>query len=359
MRWLLAAARAIPIGSVDEALAIVPEFRQAFENSGPTFDQLFGAHYGFRPVSSKHLERTPQELAALAYLYPEIRRLFELRHGRIIEEYWCTTLPAAAVRTELPDFFAIVDWQQEDAAFVDLAFTLDEVVVGTNSYLLRKKDVPTRTTCFHVVFDAYSSVLDALENRRLRNLTSQTEELRLVKEQVATARAFYKNAGQRLALTESLIGMSASFLILAAVVGVVGTFLWIVKTDLVAGIPLGPTITWASAGALGAFVSVLARIARDDFTPTWEASQAELRAIGAIRPVLGAVLGAAIPIFVISGLTAATGVDTVGDTLKVRYLYLALAFGAGFSERWAQDLISKQPSALASSAEKTGGTKAP
>jgi len=51
---------------------------------------------------------------------------------------------------------------------------------------------------------------------------------------------------------------------------------------------------------------------------------------------------------VISGLAALTTQINDADDVKTRFVYLSLALAAGFSERWAQDLIAKQPSVLGS-----------
>jgi hypothetical protein len=329
-------------GSVEDALVVVPRMRSAFGDEGATFDQLFDAHFAHSPVHSEHFRQTPRERAALDYLYADILQLFERKHGRIEEQYWCTQLPAAALRTDGhdPEFWAIVDWQQEDAPFVEQMFALDELELG-NRYLKAQED---RKTLRRLIFDAYSSALDGLENRRLRNLTDQKTELDLVKDQVKLAQRFYKSVAQRRAQTETLRGMAVGVSVAVSLVAIGLAFVSVSGI----GVPVSSLLlTWALAGTAGAFLSVLIRVAREDFTPNWEASDDELHVTGALRPFVGAALGIGIPVVLISGLQGAD-VSLPGDSLKSWYFYVGLALLAGVSERWAQDLISKQPSVIGS-----------
>lgn len=355
MILLTATAAATPAGSeaatrirsTEEALHFAPDLRYAFENRTATFDDLFYARYGYKPVESdsRITGSAALERAARAFLYPEVRNFFQAEHGPIQEEYWCDKVEAAAVLTDArvdhkPEFRAIVNWKQEDALFVDQLTALDELEVATR-YVVSPDDYQT---CQSLIFNAYSSGLDALENRRTPPLRDQKTELRLVRHQVALAQRFYRGVGQRHGQDEALRGMALGFYALLWLIGVIGTFMKITGVDTI-GIALGPLLGWAFVGAVGACISVLARIARQDFTPNWEATQRELWVTGAFRPILGAVLGVAVPVFFIGGIAAA-GAAPADD--KARYFYLALAFAAGFSERWAQDLIAKQPSALGS-----------
>jgi len=337
-----------PFRSPEEALQFAPDLRYSIENRTATFDDLFYARYGYRPVESDATDGPahPLELAARRFLYPYVRGLFQAAHGPIQEEYWCEEVEGAAVLTDAglhqrPQFRAIVDWQQEDGPFVEQIIALDELEVATR-YVANPDD---NRTCQNLIFDAYSSALDALDNRRVHQLTDQTAELALVKRQVALAQKFYKAVAQRHGQDEALRGIALGFWALLWLIAVVGTFMKITGIETV-GVPLGPLLGWAFVGAVGAFISVLARVGREEFTPNWEATQGELWMTGAFRPIVGAVLGAAVPVFFLGGITAAGAAPTDGATS--RFFYTALAFAAGFSERWAQDLIAKQPSALGS-----------
>ena len=291
------------------------------------------------------------ETAALAFLHWPIRRLFEDTYGLIQQEFWCSELRAAAVVTLMSPqtetgarFHQIVNWEQADAPFVDQITSLDELDLATR-YL---PDGITRTLSIGLIFAAYSSALDAMDRRRAQSLTDQAVELGLVVQQVEQARKFFQAAGKRHAQGEYMRGMALGFLAVLALVCLTGVVLSIrgAATDAIPS----RLVMWCLAGAIGAPLSVLIRITREDLSLNWEASRGEIWTAGAIRPAVGAVLGAAVPMFVIGGLAAITTNITDSNDLRGQFFYLSLALGAGFSERWAPDLIAKQPAVLGSTA---------
>lgn len=355
---------------LQELLHSVPDLRSAFQGCQASFDDLFWAHYGRWPVHSKHLTYTEAERGALTELYPQVRDLFEAAHGCIEEEYWCVSLPAGVVRT-LParkkgataachstvataECHSIVDWKQGDADLVAPLLELDEIAIGASCL---PADTPSQDQATHLIFDAYSSVLDALESRHTEGATNQSKELALIERQVELARTFFRKAAQRWARAESLRGLVFGIYAVLAVAADFATFFLLVGTD---PSRLGPRLLgWAVAGAVGACLSVLVHVAQNDYSPTYEATRQELWRDGASRPVVGAILGAAIPVFVIAGLAGLSSDLKDATDLKTQLVYIGLSFGAGFSERWARDLISKQASILGSekSSDEKNGTR--
>ena len=78
----------------------------------------------------------------------------------------------------------------------------------------------------------------------------------------------------------------------------------------------------------------------------YEAGRGVTFALGALRPALGAVFGIAFYAAVVSGLLDLFNVPAAGDT-KQFYFFLVIAFLAGFSERWARDvLVERRPRAV-------------
>src|SRR5215204_5526294 len=94
----------------------------------------------------------------------------------------------------------------------------------------------------------------------------------------------------------------------------------------------------AIAGGLGAIVSLIARINMNSCTVDFEAGRGVTFALGALRPALGAVFGIAFYAAVVSGLLDLFKVPTDDET-KQFYFFLVIAFLAGFSERWARDVL--------------------
>ena len=90
-----------------------------------------------------------------------------------------------------------------------------------------------------------------------------------------------------------------------------------------------------SAGAIGATVSVMIRITRGQkFDVDSTQGLAMTMLAGAFRPVVGAVLGAALYVLLLAGLLP---VEVPQESAG--YFFAAVGFLGGFSERWAQDTI--------------------
>jgi hypothetical protein len=72
-----------------------------------------------------------------------------------------------------------------------------------------------------------------------------------------------------------------------------------------------------------------------------------IRALGGIRPIVGAAFGAAVYLLLAGGLIDFFQAPKSGDTTL---FYAGLAFLAGFSERFAQDAIAGATTTLAGAA---------
>jgi hypothetical protein len=102
----------------------------------------------------------------------------------------------------------------------------------------------------------------------------------------------------------------------------------------------GQLLLVATAGAVGAVVSVLWRMTSDSFrmnlpTLSHEMKGTDLRLVAGLRPVIGLVFGLA-SIALVMG--AVIPVDTRTGATQTA-LFAGIAFLAGFSERLAQDMF--------------------
>jgi hypothetical protein len=86
------------------------------------------------------------------------------------------------------------------------------------------------------------------------------------------------------------------------------------------------------------------------------AGTALIRLAGGFRPVVGAIFGLALYIFIEAGLFP---IKLTVTGQKLTYFYLGVAFLAGFSERLAQDAITKAGTVIGSnsSQEEPSGEK--
>lgn len=109
-------------------------------------------------------------------------------------------------------------------------------------------------------------------------------------------------------------------------------------------------------GAIGAMVSVMQRMASGEFSLQYRAPRIALVTLGAVRPVIGAVFGGLVAVLVEARLLPI--LPAAADPTSP-FLLTALGFIAGFSERWAQDMLADASPMPALGLNKAENTKGP
>jgi hypothetical protein len=158
-------------------------------------------------------------------------------------------------------------------------------------------------------------------------------------ERLDDAEDFMLRSGTRRAQNHYLKGMLGGTGAVLAVIGVIAALLWQVG---LAGSENGDVVLALSAGALGALVSVLMRMTVGEFAmnlPTLDAEmdQTDVHLVAAARPLIGAVSGVIAYALVRSSLVPIDPPNGDDPT----FLWMGVAFVAGFSERLAQDMFAR------------------
>ena len=155
-----------------------------------------------------------------------------------------------------------------------------------------------------------------------------------------------KDAAVAEARHDYLLGMFAGVIFLVALMGVLFGFT-----------PGKPTIHSVlgvmAAGGLGATLSVMCRLTANRLRVDTGAGAALIRLAGSFRPLVGAIFGLALYIFIEADLFPISPTIT-GQ--KLTYFYLSAAFLAGFSERLAQDAITKAGAVISSDGSPAEGS---
>jgi hypothetical protein len=112
--------------------------------------------------------------------------------------------------------------------------------------------------------------------------------------------------------------------------------------------PAGIGLLCFSAGGVGAMVSVMSRMSTGSVRLDWEFGKDTLRTLGALRPFVGAIFG----LMTFLALKSEIVNLKVGDGSS-SYYYIVFAFVAGFSERFAQDMLLGAAGEETSSSRKT------
>jgi hypothetical protein len=206
-----------------------------------------------------------------------------------------------------------------------------------------------RKICMRMTFNVITMLLGTLDNRsghggKASAFDQNPEDQRTIEKELENTEAYYIQSGQRTARLEYLIGMVPGLLIATFV----GYLIW--DFDLA---PREFSIA-VTSGALGALVSVMERLTAGKLTLNHEYGKATLRILGGIRPFIGSLFGLALYVLISGALIP---MEVPGDPEEQRYFFAGIAFLAGFSERWAQDMID--PGKLTTPTAHTTATSAP
>ena len=300
-------------------------------------------------------------------LEQELRRkwaMFEDKYGKIKNAYWSVRDASAVAfsvkkrrRTvrfwdheHIPRFHRVTDWATRDepqvAAALDdcesLAVRVEEILRGPSELIALRRIYAVASQLLGYVDRQWGregppaaaglKAPDWVHEAQCKEfVANQHEEL----EQVAS---FYKRTGEGQGKILFFWGMVQGLIVLTLVTALTVGTTW--PVDSLDG---GPThwgelqlfIISVMAGALGAFLSVLQRMASTDeskFTLDFEVGRANVRWIGIYRPFVGGVYGVATFLLLASGILQTESPDAGRDFAY----YGILAFFSGFFERFTK-----------------------
>ncbi len=192
-------------------------------------------------------------------------------------------------------------------------------------------------------YNVMTAILSAIaqESRRVSESKKSHDEKRdtrsdayrasmvVIETDLTRAEALFDAAAQRQAQLSYTKGMLLGATAIGLVSLAIGVAFYLTDTPAADGVAL-------LAGALGALVSVLQRMTSGSLRLDAHAGNGMLFRFGALRPVIGAILGMAVFAFLAGGLLPA--ISSAPD--EELAFFAAVAFLAGFNERFAQDVIA-------------------
>ena len=176
------------------------------------------------------------------------------------------------------------------------------------------------------------------------------------------AQHYYRQAANGEAQLVYFLGMVIGLALLG------GLYLALGKWLDIAGVNEASIVGCLTAGAIGALVSVIARINSGSFALDFDVDAGYTLFLGSLRPWIGSIFGLIIYFAITSGFLDLFKVP--GEPQERFYFLCVVAFLAGFSERWAQDTLtgglgkrtgataSGPPAAAAESPKTTEGARA-
>ena len=301
--------------------------------------------------------------------YREKLEAFERREGKIVQAYWCISAPSAVALTERPARQAwrreprirlhrASDWLTNGHPTVSellhhcdtLAIKIGEILRGTakrialewvfsaEGYLLGIADQATGKAAAKKARDGGDGETRAADagDARERQRPARDPLIAHARNEVLEIERYYARAASKVGRIVYFQGMLLGAVLLTILSIGIGTALW--ALDRVDYEAQETTLFFAAyaSGALGALVSVMSRMRFGGFSVDYEVGRQPLRALGAIRPVIGAVFGLAVYFAIQGGLLQIKLPDETGGEF---YFYAFVGFLAGFSERWTQVIL--------------------
>lgn len=321
--------------------------KPAILDDGPkrrvTFPDLVRIHFRWRQALRYDSDVSEEERARLDREYHEALECFEDEHGKLINAYWCADVESAVALTAgkpntgwirrvlsvSPRFHRVSDWATRDEPEIARALHhCDELAIRAGEVLRgRSRRIAIQlvmTSACHLL-----SLVDARgENPPQAHRAAVVAELR---ELAAVGRSYRESANGDAQLVY-FAGMAVGIAALGLLYLVAGSIL-----DR-EGVDAETIVGCLVAGALGAIVSVIARVNSGSFDLDEDIARGYTLFLGSLRPWIGSIFGLLIYFAVTSDFVQVFRVPE--DGTKAFYFFCVLAFGAGFSERWAQDTLT-------------------
>jgi hypothetical protein len=282
--------------------------------------------------------------------YDLTRRAYEMENGQIRDNYYAKHIHAGALIVKPPGALARLTQKRKinlrydglDATAVqpefEAAIWRARALERQSALILGGRSRKVLVEMLYTILVYLLSVLDAAKAEDTADPRVKLDRKRRVQSalrcaigEVSRLEEFTEDASKKASLRWYLLGLP---------VGALVGFLLIVVAETwsmtLVGAPTQLVKVCFACGAVGAIVSVMTRISRG--LKLIDSQQGHLVTIlaGAFRPLIGAIFGLALYVFVQGGLIPIATPE--GDGPEALF-FAALAFLSGFSERWAQDTI--------------------
>ena len=308
-----------------------------------TFPDLVRIHFRWRRALHDDSGVSDEERARLDREYREALACFEDEHGELINAYWCADVESAVALTAgrpnngwvrrllsvSPRFHRVSDWATRDEP--DIARALhhcDELAIRAGEVLRgRSRRIAIQlvmTSACHLL-----SLIDARgENPPQMHKAAVVAELR----ELAEVGQSYRQSANADAQLVYFAGMAIGIAALVLLYSITGSVLER------PGVQASTIVGCLVAGAVGAVVSVIARVNSGSFSLDEDIARGYTLFLGSLRPWIGSIFGLLIYFAVTADIVQLFEVPA--DPEDAFYFFCVLAFAAGFSERWAQDTLT-------------------
>ncbi len=192
-----------------------------------------------------------------------------------------------------------------------------------------------RRICIDKVFAILARLLSAMSGATGADSAALADRAAFWRRELREAEEYFARAAKRSAQLLYFQGMLCGLLVLVLAITLTDIAHDPIHSDLhMPDEALVPIVLTLIAGGLGAAVSAMTRMASGALLPDYQVGPAMLRLLGGFRAAIGAVFGLVVYSIVGAGLLPFEMRVTSG-----LHFYYAVAFLAGFSERWVRDML--------------------
>jgi hypothetical protein len=322
---------------------------------GAFFADLVRAHYAWERSLEDGTD--PERIAELATAHAAMLKKFQDVEGDIVDAYWCVQRPSAVAVTQQRQkwrdrlfgerirLHRLSNWLMPRSAqkLDDLLHECDEFAIRSEEIL---RGAPKRIA-LRSIYEVQSSVLAFLERTDGSPTAAEVDEfVDAARQGMHGARECYANAADKVARMVYVSGLFAGVAAVLPVAVLAGVGLWIFSALHLDQHATQAFFACLTAGALGAFVSVLSRMASPaKFELDPEVGRRAIFYLGAYRPLVGAIFGVTLYFLLKSSLLEV-------QPSKEFATFVVGAFLGGFSERFVKVMLS-------SAEHSVGGASAP
>jgi hypothetical protein len=305
---------------------IIPEYDTIIESKSATISDIFSIEGRITYFDEEH---NKDELILSTLYYQKILEAFENKWGKILFSFIQVEHGLALILTEKNHLFHIEETSHLPTAhFLNLCDKLT-----TEAMILLKDDE------LQYILDLISGLISHLFSSLIRMNKQEIthDEHQAVIDYLITEydkiRDIFQKSAQRVALLEYYEGMSRGIVFVLIISIIFGSILYLFNSSVTLVITiLGSLVT----GGIGAIISVMTRMSSGTFSLDYSAGFKQNNRLGVFRPIIGATMGIVIYFLLMSGLLP-FDIKVNGSTLI--YYVLCVAFSAGFTERWVQELL--------------------
>jgi hypothetical protein len=318
-------------------LRSVPDLASPFRRSSASFSHVALAYLFGREGRDPDGEPIPQgEKQLRRQQFPALLEAYERHHGHICKSFFAQHAFVAAAITEKDELEIL--WSRQESvqspSEVRLLSRCDELSYAAY-HRLHQYD---RRHCQQMIFSVVMELLRRIDRqRREPGRQVRAEQLDELSHRLDEAEDFMLRSAKRRTQSHYLKGMMAGTVAVLVGVGLLGGLFSALG---LAGSENADAVLALSAGALGALISVLMRMTGGQFAlPVLDSEmrKTDVHLVAAARPLIGAVSGVIAYALVRSSLVP---IDSAGSE-DPTFLWIGIAFLAGFSERLAQDMFAR------------------